>query len=155
DVEESQVRIVPVDVRQRAKSDEWIPAAVLRAREVSGHAARVLHEVEVAVAAEVHELLHTAAELGGRRQRALERRPSKLAVARVGLVVPSALFGDEHARDPLAVQIDPLVRARPAAYAAWDPFQAPRIQRAQLVMHLGTDVPKVDGRQGGPLVRAG
>ena len=80
-----------------------------RALEVAGERRRVADEVEVAVAAEVGELLRPPPSSAGDGQRAQRTRRRELAAAEVRLVEPGALRRRSGRRDALAVEVHPLL----------------------------------------------
>ena len=61
-VHEAQVGVLPVDVRQTAEGAEAIPAGILSTRKESWRRRCEFHEIEIAVARQVEELLPSAVQ---------------------------------------------------------------------------------------------
>ncbi len=110
-VDEAQVGVLPVDVRQTAEGAKAIPAGILSARKESWRRRCEFDQIEIAVAREVEELLPSAVQC---RQRGTGRHAfdrTELALAEVRLVKPGIGLFAEHTGDALAVKVDPAIAA--------------------------------------------
>jgi len=95
-INEAQVGVLPVDVRQADEAAESIPASIFSAREESRRGRIEIDEIEVAVTGEIEELLPPATQ---RRQRGTRRYlfdRTELAFAKIVLVVPGIGLFAEH-----------------------------------------------------------
>ena len=66
EIDEFEVGVAPVQHRQRLEGSERLPVLILGALEESRASARRSHQVELAVAGKIHQLLPAAAQ-GGKR----------------------------------------------------------------------------------------
>src|SRR5262249_13434675 len=108
-VEEAQVGIVEVDLGPGREGDEGPPPPLRGALLVAWAGGVEADEVLAPVAGEVHHLLAPAAEAGHRGPRGDHLDGPEEAVAAVALVEPGAGLLREHPREPLAVEVEPLV----------------------------------------------
>lgn len=115
EIQEPQVGVIPVDVRQRRKGDELAPEALpVSIVEAGGHGLQA-HQFEHAIAVDVHQLRGARRVRGERRKFMHDGARSEAAVAQVRLVVPGARLLTQHAGQALAVEVDPLIAWAPRA----------------------------------------
>ena len=108
-IDEAQVGILPIDVRQTDEGAKSIPTGIIGASEEPWSRCLEIDQIELAIAREVQQLLPPAVQgrQRGARRHAFDR--AELAFAKVGFVVPGiGLFG-QHTGDALAVKVDPSI----------------------------------------------
>ena len=108
-IDEAQIGVLPVEVRQTDECAKSVPAGIVGAGEEPWSRRLKVDQIEVAIAREVQQLLPPAVQ---GRQRGAGRHAfdrAEVAFAKVGFVVPGiGLFG-QHPGDALAVKVDPSI----------------------------------------------
>src|SRR5271169_2001932 len=121
-IDELQVRILPVQLRKRGKSLERLPVRVIGAFKESRAGPIKLYKVEFSIPGKIHQLLPSVAQ---RRKRgpahnhphsAELRQRDLLAIDRllvcrtvIRFVVPTPVLLGQNTRDPFPVQVSPAV----------------------------------------------
>jgi hypothetical protein len=109
DVDEAQVWVFPVLHRQLAEGAEARPAGIEGSFKETGRRRFERDQIEIAVARDIEKLLASAAQRRGGRPRRNNFGRTKSTLTEIGLVKPGAGCFGEHARNPLAVEIDKAV----------------------------------------------
>ena len=84
EVDEPEIRIVPVDVGKGGEVSELFPVALRRPLVEAGHRAMEINQVQAPVARQVEELLASAIECGSRWFRGHRFQGAKRALTEVG-----------------------------------------------------------------------
>ncbi len=113
EIEEANIRVVPRHVRRRRERPEGVPVVFPGSFDDAGQLRVGDDDVQVPVAREIHEAM--GAPLGDRRTRRHGPHHAEASAPEVALVRPGARLLGEHARQALAVEIDPLMGGAPDA----------------------------------------
>ena len=108
-VDELEVRVIPVANGKGTERAERSPPGIEGALVKPRRGGREFDQIQVAVSCHIHELLAAATDRGQRWPSPHDFRRPEPAVAQVGLVKPGVSLFGEHARDTLAVEIDPAI----------------------------------------------
>ena len=144
-VNEPQIRVLPVDVRQRVERRERAPVAIASPLEEAGRGTAELDEVELPVSSQVEELASSFADQ--RRGRPQRDRPdgAESGVAEARLVEPRVRLLGEDARKALSIEVDESV-GRPVD-SSGRVLNARRVDVANPVVDDRLGVLELDRRQ--------
>src|SRR6266511_3868343 len=151
EVEHPHVPVGEVDPHHRRQRPEVGPPLAVLELEVTGDLGRADDDLLTAVGIEILERQDAAAHARERRlwphqpRRVEPHLPGLVDVAEVRAVPPRALLLAEYARDALAVEVDPLVRAGRAGREGRNRLVA---RRTPVLVHGGRLVSKSGGWKG-------